>query len=177
MQTKQNILLSVICVFLLLSCSNDEKTNTITNGYLYTWTSINSIHPFEGTLIIKEDSTFEYRDRIGFSFGSWKTDSLFIVLNSFKTDSCLYISFFKDKCFLPPQNEEELLRIREKSIRTTVKGCEPTTHMTNYRVFQNDSFYLQSDTLIYNLSDKNLCSYLRDTFIHLDSSFIDSIND
>ena len=173
MKTNLIILLNSICAFLLFSCSNNENTNSVVNEYLYTWTSINSIHPSEGFLIIKEDSTFEYQDRTSFSFGNWKFDSLYIILNSFKTDSCLYISNFNEKCFLPPKNEKELLELREKLRLTTVMGCEPNLNAQIYNVFKNDSFYLQGDTLIYNLSEKDLCSYLRDTFIRLDSSFKD----
>ncbi len=155
----------LIMLFTFSSCteSNNKKINKeiyVKNVFTKKWKSVEKVLPYNSTLWIKKDSTFQFNFKVclgkGYSNGIWKIDSPYIVLNSYEIDSCLYLSEFGKNCF-PVSDSMEFIN------KTTIKDCIPISEI-KYVKFANDSFYIKQDTLFHVPEQNNFCSDSMDIF-------------
>jgi hypothetical protein len=136
----------LILIIIFSSCS---KQSIIENKFIGTWTSVDKITPYKAILTISSDSTFNFSygacQARGFSEGAWKLLDSLIVLNSYKTDSCYFVSGFGMHCY----------EITDTSHwgKKTHKDCDATFDMF-YTIFDDDQFEIRNDSL-YHIEELN----------------------
>ena len=154
-------------IFLLLtsiSCLNNQKTKSDNNFdgkqnnnlFIRKWYSIESVIPNNSVLALKSDSTFHYTYRAclakGYSEGTWKINSKFIILNSSIIDSCLFLIDFGNNC----EYVEAGNSIKSK-LKKTIEDCSPINKDLIYFHFNSDSFYIKDDTLFHVQKTGSIC--------------------
>ncbi len=139
---------------------NKNSNNDIfSNSFINKWTIVDNNSKYRSKLDVLGDSSFFYEFNAsffsGFSKGYWVIDSPYIVLTSYKIDTCMYLNRFGHEC-QPVTNEyksnSEIFNIKTK------KDCNPLSKFQIFMEFKNDSFYLERDTLFFKYEDTVYCS-------------------
>lgn len=154
----------VFSILLLVSCTqkSDQRVESgeatgNRNPFEGVWESIDRGFPYKSHLIINLDSTFEFEYgacmSFGYSQGNWLIKDSIIILNSFETDSCFYLSNFGVDCF----------SIDDYSIETTKPECEPTQYI-DYIRFDQEEFYVENDTLKHVVKGQKRCPEIKNNF-------------
>lgn len=154
---KKNLLMIVLGYVFLFSCQENTKTSVPAKMFLKKhiekWQSIETGLEYHSTLLLKKDNSFYFSFKAGIgkglSNGTWVVDSPYIILNSYKTDSCYYVSKFGNEWINISDSLEVYTPI------TTIDGCVPKNSV-KYVIFENDTLYLKNDTLFYKYSDRNI---------------------
>jgi hypothetical protein len=139
----------------------ESNSNQNNNPFVKEWHSIKSIIPNNSVLTIKSDGTFHYTYRAcltkGYSEGTWEIHSKYIILNSYITDTCLFISKFGTSCESVEKGEDI-----KSELQKTVEDYLPVCNDIIYFHFDADSFFIKNDTLFHVQK--------------IDSNYLDSIN-
>ena len=168
-----------IIVIFQVSCTNNTNKTKINSlnvqfkdSFVKEWISIEDKFPFNSKLWIRNNYSFQYEYSSclirGYSKGEWIVDSPYIILSSYKIDSCMYLSEYGINCIPISENGEADEIIKAK----TIKGCSPST-LTRYVNFERDSFYLIKETLFY-VQDTNVFCPIKHVYTALGSMHKDN---
>ncbi|NDP27810.1 MAG: hypothetical protein GZ087_10355 [Flavobacterium sp.] len=145
MKIKFLLLISIIA---FSSCKKNNPKIEENPKFVKVWFDTVKSFPFTAKLIIKKDSTFEYRGGACTSSfgakGSWKMENDTIILNSIKPKKCMWKRDFGLFCL----TFEEMKAGNIEEDNKTIKGCEPKGE-DSYENFENEKFYFRNDTLIH----------------------------
>lgn len=148
------------------------KRKVISSPFIGKWESLKRAYPYKSHLILYEDSTFHFGYGAcaarGFSRGKWTGNNSKIILNSDKTDSCMFLSFFGQECFLIDENDTS-----ENILEKTKHDCNPTNYEKEYIKFTNEEFYIENDTLKYIEKKGRLYSKVRNDFRRIIDATVD----
>ena len=169
---RQTVFFLLIVVLFFTSCIQEVEKKAIDidqidipNEFIGNWVSLDRVYPYKAYLIIKSDSTFHFEygacSAGGFSNGKWVKKDSIIILNSIKTDSCMYLSPFGQDCILI----EEIDR-SEFVAEKTIPDCNPK-NTDDYIEFKNEEFYINNDTLIQIVKKPKLCPEIRNDFTRI----------
>lgn len=163
MHFRLNKIIFILAIgFLLNSCIGEANQKPQVNAmndsksFIGLWQSTPRAYPYKSFLVIKADSTFHYQYgaclAFGFSDGKWKIEENILVLNSNKTDSCMYLKHFGKDCIIINDSVLD----SDFNIDMTIRNCNPSSDI-NYVNFTNARFLFNLDTLkhIITVSDIN----------------------
>ena len=149
---KVKVVLFLSISILFFSCKKEvieKKTD-----FVKTWYDTEKIIPFEATLKINEDNTFEYYggacDSQFESSGTWFVKNDTIILNSKIPSECMAMTEFGKMCY----SKEEIEKIR---FTRTIKNCK-TTSNKEFNNFSNEKFYIKNDSLVFKKDKKDTCT-------------------
>lgn len=170
---KRSLTYIIIC-FIFIACNNQTEIKQIKlkkamNYFIGNWESTERCYPYKGFLLINKNGSFNFNYGAcmasGVSEGKWELKDNIIILNSIKTDSCLYLSYFDVDCILEVEFVDEEDFIQNYSIETTIKDCEPK-YYEDYVLFNNEEFYISNDTLVH-ISKKKTCPEIKNDFTRI----------
>ena len=125
-----------------------------TQKFINNWKATKKPTPFQGTLKIRSNKTFEYIAGActskSFSEGNWEIENDTIILNSLKPKKCYYLWDFEFNCEKLPKKGETFI------IKKSIKNCNPNSE-EDYVIFENAKFYIKDTILIFNPKMKNNC--------------------
>jgi hypothetical protein len=162
------------CIFIVIGiiligltcCSQETKKQTLdkqtenANMFIGDWKSVKRMIPYSSELTINNDKTYKYSYGAslfrGFSTGKWTLTDSILTLNSFPTDTCLFLREFGIDCLTAEQ-------IEKYKPKTTTEDCIPE-NTDEYVLFQEVRFKLIGDTLKHIFTEEKLCPEIRNDF-------------
>ncbi len=156
-------ILYILTIVFFTTCVNKSKKE-ITNPFIGNWESLERVYPYKSYLIINNDSTFHYEygacSASGFSNGNWTKKDSIIILNSDKTDLCMYLLHFGQDCIVIDENGTS-----EQVFEKTIPDCRNPEYEEKYYIkFINEKFYIDNDTLKHIVKKTKLCPEIRNDF-------------
>jgi hypothetical protein len=166
------IFVKIIIGILLVSCSqeaneeiNATESHENPNLIIGTWESVKRVYPYKSYLLINKDRTFHFEygacTARGVSNGKWIMKDGVMILNSYKIDSCMFLSHFEVDCKLIINYDTS-----EYIVEKTIVDCNPKNE-TYYIEFQNEEFYIDIDTLKHIVKKFKTCPETKNDFLRI----------
>jgi len=145
-------------IFLLIlsigiaSCNEKVKPMKIdTSKFIKIWHDTIQGYPYQSELKIKQNYTFEYFSGAcsyrSISEGTWEVKDDTLILNSIPARDCFYLIEFGNLCKTKEEIEKKWAR------KKNIVDCEASPEI-EYEIFNNEVFYLKSDTLVHKKQNK-----------------------